>query len=207
MERVGAHFQKTARSFDALYDEDGRLSRLVRPGLVRRRELAVETVRSYMRPRVLDVGCGPGRVGEHVLHAGAAEYVGIDLAAPMLDLARERLARFESRVRLVQGDFTTTPLGGRFDVVLALGLFDYLADPATVTRQIGELCTRSAVASFPRRHWLKGPVRKFRYEVVNDCPIFDYTEPQIRRLFADAGFSEIVIHAPSKTGYLVRADR
>jgi SAM-dependent methyltransferase len=207
MDRVRAHFQKTATSFDALYDEDGLLSRFVRPGLVRRRELAVASVQSYARPRVLDVGCGSGRVGEHVLEAGAAEYIGVDLATPMLDLARKRLARFGRRATLIQGDFVSTPVPGTFDVVLALGLFDYLADPRPVAQRMGELCTGSAVSSFPRWHWLKGPVRKVRYEVINDCPIFDYTEPQIRQVFIEAGFSRIDVLAPSKTGYLVRANR
>jgi SAM-dependent methyltransferase len=205
-DRVRDHFERRALSFDALYDDEALLSRRLRPGLVRRRELAVATVRSYPSPRVLDIGCGSGRVGEYVLEAGTAEYVGVDLAGPMLDLARGRLGRFGGRVRLVEGDFLTAALDGPFDVVLCLGLFDYLADSSPATRRIGDLCRGSAVASFPKWHWLKGPIRKFRYEIVNDCPIFDYTEPQIRRLFADAGFSRIDVLAPGKTGYLARAD-
>jgi hypothetical protein len=82
-----------------------------------------------------------------------------------------------------------------------------LAEPSAVVRRIGDWCEGSVVASFPRWHWLKGPIRKFRYETLNDCPIFDYTEPQIRHLFADAGFSRIEVLAPGKAGYLVRADR
>jgi SAM-dependent methyltransferase len=205
-DRVESHFHRRALSFDALYDEDALLSRRLRPGLVRRRELAVATVRSYSSPRVLDIGCGSGRVGEYVLEACVAEYVGIDLASPMLDLARDRLGRFKGRVRLVHGDFLTAALDGPFDVVLCLGLFDYLADPTAAVRLIGDLCRGSSVASFPKWHWLKGPIRKFRYEVVNDCPIFDYTEPQIRRMFADAGFSRVDVLTPGNAGYLVRAD-
>jgi SAM-dependent methyltransferase len=206
-ERVEGHFQKKALSFDALYDEDAWLSHRFRPGLVRRRELAVATVMAYANPSVLDIGCGSGRVGEDVLEAGAAKYVGFDLAEQMLDLARTRLARFGDRVTLVRGDFITAPPAGSFDVVLGLGLFDYVANPGAFTQQIGNLCAGSAVASFPKWHWLKGPIRKLRYEVVNDCPIFDYSEAQIRRLFAESGFSRIDVLAPGKTGYLVRADR
>jgi 2-polyprenyl-3-methyl-5-hydroxy-6-metoxy-1,4-benzoquinol methylase len=205
-ERVGGHFRKKAASFDALYDEDGRISRRLRPGLVRRRELAVEAVRSHANPRVLDVGCGSGRIGELVLDAGAAEYLGVDLAAEMLDLARARLARFGERVTLVQGDFLELPTEEPFDVVLGLGLFDYLREPETFATRIGALCSGSAVASFPAWHWLKGPIRKLRYEVLSDCPIFDYTEPQIRALFTHAGFTHVEVHAPGRAGFLMRAD-
>lgn len=205
--RVEGHFQRKAFSFDALYDEEAWLSRRLRPGLSRRRELAVKTVTAFVNPSVLDIGCGSGRVGEYVLEAGAAEYVGIDLADQMLDLARDRLARFGDRVTLIRGDFIETPQAGSFDVILGLGLFDYVADAGAFTQRIGDLCAGSAVASFPAWHWLKGRVRKFRYEILNDCPIFDYTEPQIRQLFAGVGFSRIQILAPAKTGFLVRADR
>jgi hypothetical protein len=70
--------------------------------------------------------------------------------------------------------------------------------------RITELCAGTAVASFPRWTWTKGPVRKLRYEVKNKVQIFDYTEPQLRELFS--AFSKIDIQ-PGRGGYLLRADR
>jgi SAM-dependent methyltransferase len=204
--RVREHFRRKAFSFDHLYDEEHALQRLLRPGLFNRRELAVEVVREHDAPAVLDVGGGSGRIGELALDAGAARYVDVDLSDTMLDLARSRLARFGEQVELVQGDFLTASLDGPFDVVLALGYFDYIEDAAAHTRRIGELCSGSAVASFPRWTWTKGPVRKLRYEVINNCPIFDYDREGIRRLFDDAGFSKITIRQ-GRSGFLVRADR
>src|SRR5256885_3253524 len=99
-ERVQEHFQSAASSFDELYTREhgeNRLQRLLRPGLFLRAEAAVDLVRSYQSPRVLDVGCGSGRVGEQVLEAGAGSYLGIDFAAPMIELAERRLARFASQ--------------------------------------------------------------------------------------------------------------
>ena len=71
-ERVRTRFEERARQFDDLYEDEHWLVRTLRPGLFRRRRLAVETVRSYAAPRVLDVGCGSGRIGEFVLDAGAS---------------------------------------------------------------------------------------------------------------------------------------
>src|SRR5690242_7946177 len=204
--RVREHFRRKAFSFDHLYDEEHALQRLLRPGLFNRRELALDVVRDYDAPSVLDVGGGSGRIGELALDAGASRYVDVDLSDTMLGLARDRLARFEDKVELVQGDFLTEQLDGPFDVVLALGYFDYIEDAAAHTRRIGELCSGSAVASFPRWTWTKGPVRKVRYEVINNCPIFDYDRDGIRRLFDDAGFAKITIRQ-GRSGFLVRADR
>jgi SAM-dependent methyltransferase len=206
-ELVQDHFREKASSFDALYDEEHLLQRAVRPGLLKRRDFALEVVREYDEPRVLDIGGGSGRVGELVLEAGAREWVNADIAQEMLDLSQKRLARFGDKVKLVQGDALTAPLEGKFDVVLALGFFDYQSDAHLYVRRMAELCGRSGsvVASFPRWNWLKGPVRKLRYEVINNCPIFNYTERELRFLFGSAGFGHILIKQ-GRSGYLVRAD-
>jgi SAM-dependent methyltransferase len=204
-ELVQEHFREQASSFDALYDEEHAVQRALRPGLLRRRELAIDVVRDYSKPRVLDVGGGSGRVGELALEAGAGEYVDLDLAKEMLDLAKERLGRFGERVKLVQGDFLTTPVEGRFDVVLALGYFDYQEDADRHVRRMREVCSGSVVASFPRWSWVKGPIRKLRYEVIGNCPIFNYTHRELRFLFGAAGFGRTVVRA-GRSGFLVRAD-
>lgn len=202
--RVRDHFRKQAFSFDALYDEEHALQRLLRPGLFNRRELALAVAREFDSPSVLDVGGGSGRIGEPILEQGASRYVDVDLSDTMLDLARERLSRFGEKVELVQADFLTADLGGPFDVALALGYYDYIEDAAAHTRRIGELTSGAAVASFPRWTWSKGPIRKLRYEVINNCPIYDYTGAGIRRLFTDAGFDRVELRE-GKSGFLAVA--
>jgi SAM-dependent methyltransferase len=202
--QVREHFRRKAFSFDHLYDEEHALQRLLRPGLFNRRELAVSVAGDYKEPSVLDVGGGSARVGELMLEAEASRYVDVDLSDTMLGLARQRLARFGDKVELVQGDFLSAPLEGPFDIVLALGYFDYIEDAPAHVRRISELCSGSVVASFPRWTWTKGPIRKVRYEMINRCPIFDYTEPQLQELFRD--FSSVQLF-PGRSGFLLRADR
>src|SRR5436305_5973707 len=113
-QRVRSRFREKAQAFDDLYEDERPLTRLLRPGLFRRRRLAADTVRAYSDPRVLDVGCGSGRIGEFVLEAGAAHYVGIDFSEPMVDMARGRLGRFGQRVELILGDFLEATLDGQF---------------------------------------------------------------------------------------------
>lgn len=163
-------------------------------------------MRSHQSPRVLDVGCGSGRIGEHILLAGAREWVGVDFAAPMLALARERLARFGERAQLIEGDFLACPLEGRFEVLVALGLFDYIADPAPFLARMRSLCAphASLVASFPAWTPLKGPLRKLRYEWINRCPIYDYSASGLEELFAQARFERLELR-PGRAGFLAWA--
>jgi SAM-dependent methyltransferase len=208
-ERVRTRFQDKAQQFDDLYEDERRLVRTLRPGLFRRRKLAVDTVRAYSAPRVLDVGCGSGRIGEFVLDAGAAHYVGVDFSEPMIDLARARLDRFAANTELIVDDFLTAPLGGRFEVILAVGLFDYLPEPHRFSRKMFELCAPGGcvVGSFPTWSLLKGPVRKVRYEWIGNCPIFNYSRRELELMFGASGFTRVDIASPGRSGYLVRAHR
>lgn len=229
--RVRNRFRAKAQAFDDLYEDERALTRWLRPGLFRRRQLAADTVAEYAAsadraramggadtkgamgeaggPRVLDVGCGSGRIGEFALQAGAARYVGVDFSEPMIALARSRLGRFGEQVELSVADFLEAPLDGPFDVVLALGLFDYLPAPHRFTRRMFELCAPGGcvVGSFPRFSPVKGPVRKVRYEFIGDCPIFNYTRRELELLFGASGFEPVEIRSPGRSGYLLRAYR
>src|SRR6201995_4173802 len=100
-ERVRTRFEERAHQFDDLYEDERWLVRTLRPGLFRRRQLSVETVRSYGAPRVLDVGCGSGRIGEFVLEAGASHYVGVDFSEPMIEMSPARLDRVSQGTPLI----------------------------------------------------------------------------------------------------------
>ncbi|MDQ2982875.1 MAG: class I SAM-dependent methyltransferase [Actinomycetota bacterium] len=204
--RVREHFRKKAFSFDHLYDEEHALQRALRPGLFDRREFALEVACEHDAPRVLDVGGGSGRIGERFLEQGASHYVDVDLSDSMLELARDRLERFGDKVTLIQGDFLEAPIPGSYDVVLAMGYFDYIENAPAHVRRMSELLAPggSVVASFPRWTWTKGPIRKLRYEVINNCPIFDYTRDGLTQLFA--GYSNVEIR-PGKSGFLLRATK
>ncbi len=140
--------------------------------------------------------------------SGGGKYVGVDFSGPMLELAGRRMQRFGERAQLVSGGFLEVELDGSFDLIAALGLFDYLDRPQDFTDRMAALCSErgAAIASFPRWTPVKGPVRKVRYEWINKCPIFNYTEPQLRDLFTESGFGRVEVER-KHAGYMVRAWR
>jgi ubiquinone/menaquinone biosynthesis C-methylase UbiE len=71
--------------------------------------------------RVLELGCGTGRIALPVVKAGA-QLVGVDRSAPMLARARRRLrrAKLDDRAWLVRGDIRSLPFRSRdFRLVMA----------------------------------------------------------------------------------------
>ena len=196
------YFDRHARSFDRV--AAGRSpAALLRRGPRRGRELAVTVVSRSGAPTVLDVGCGPGRVAEAVLDAGAAAYTGIDLSSHMLELARRRVEGYPF-VELIQGDFLALPLRRSFDVVLALGLFDYLEQPARAAAWLHAHCSSTLVASFTRWDWLKGPLRHAHYGL-HRCPVYDYTPAIAKEILLGAGFSRIEFASRGRRGFHVLA--
>lgn len=197
------YFEKRADAFDRLYTSRSMVMGL-RRGPQRGRELAASVVAQHRAPDVLDVGCGPGRVAEAVIDAGAATYVGIDFSPRMLALAGARLNGNEA-VELLESNFLDLDLPRTFDVVLALGLFDYLEDPAHAAAWMRSHCSSTLLVSFTRWDWVKAPVRHLHYEVLHRCPISDYTEAGAERILAGAGFSSVEFIHRGNRGFFVSA--
>jgi len=61
----------------------------------------LERVGDVRPPRILDVAAGTGRVSEHLVRAGSAEVVGVDLSLEMLSGARRRTASSTAGPRAV----------------------------------------------------------------------------------------------------------
>jgi SAM-dependent methyltransferase len=197
------YFDRRAQALDRRYG--GRAAGVLRGGPVAGRELAVSVTRRLGSPAVLDLGCGTGRVAEAVLDAGAATYVGVDVSPRMLKLARERLSRFDD-VELLESDVAGTSLDGSYDLVLALGLFEYLHDPTRAAAWMRERCSSTLVASFTRWDWLKGPPRRVHYGI-RRLRIADYTEESAATFLVAGGFSRVEFPVRGRRGFLVTAVR
>jgi ubiquinone/menaquinone biosynthesis C-methylase UbiE len=198
------YFEKRAEAFDRLYTRSSPATWWLRRGPRRSRELAVSVVARHRAPSVLDVGCGPGRVAEAVIEAGAGSYTGVDFSPHMLELAQARVGGFDS-VELVEGDFLELDMPRTFDVVLALGLFDYLEEPGRAAAWMRANCGQTLVATFSRRDRIKTPIRRFHYELVHRCPLFFYTEADAEAMLLAAGFATVQLVARSRRGFFVTA--
>ncbi len=80
--------------------------------------------------RILDAGCGSGRVTEHVMRRWpGALLVALDSSADMLREAAKRLAPWKDRVSFVQADLAAPlPDLGLFDAVLSTAVFHWIRD-------------------------------------------------------------------------------
>src|SRR5262245_27060386 len=88
---------------------------------------------SLERPRILDLGCGPGWYTEGFTAVG--EVIGIDLSDTAIAIAR---SRFPS-VRFLAGNVYDHPLPiSYFDVAVSQEVIDHVPDPAGFLRRASE---------------------------------------------------------------------
>jgi SAM-dependent methyltransferase len=113
--------------------------------------------------KILELGCGTGRITVPVARAGAA-IIGIDRSEPMLARGRRRLRRARLDARLIRGDIRFLPFRRRtkFDLVMApYGILQSL------TRERDLQATLDSVAGVLGRDGL------FVIDLVPDLPRWD----------------------------------
>lgn len=89
--------------------------------------------------RVLDAGCGTGRIATHLADLGY-DVVGVDVDASMLRVAQEAAPTLDWRVV----DLATMDLGRTFDLVLVAGNVVPLLEPGTLDAVAGRLAAHAA---------------------------------------------------------------
>ena len=96
--------------------------------LVPHRELVASIARGLKaHERVLDAGCGTGRLARQ----SQAEIVGADFSATMLRWAKKR------GQSVIQGDLQNLPMADeQFDVVVSLNVLYAVSDPGSVLREL-----------------------------------------------------------------------
>lgn len=195
--RAAAYFDRKAELFDSLYSLEATspfmrfMNRHFRSDIYERYVRTADHVRSAAAQSVLDVGVGSGRYCSGYAEAGVRRVVGVDISNSMLDLAREYVKSLNgsnTQFEFVLSDIDTYSTDEKFDVVVAMGFFDYISAPVESLRKLRGLCNHSVIASFPSISFYRTPIRKLRY-IIKKCPVYFYREDQIKQLAIAAGFS------------------
>lgn len=97
--------------------------------------------------RVLDVGCGNGKLVPWLMERGVSSYVGIDLNPNFIKIASDRYA--DSHVAFVEGDLLTLDeykalRGKSFDVVLCIAVLHHLPSESMRVKALTNLKQRVA---------------------------------------------------------------
>ncbi len=129
--------------------------------------------------RVLDAGCGTGRIAVRLAELGY-DVVGVDVDDSMLDVARAEAPALDWR----RADLASFDLKQRFDLVLLAGNIIPLLEPDT----LGRVCARLAAHTLPGGRVVCG----FGLDAAHlpeGCPVTPLAE--VDRAMADAGLRPV----------------
>lgn len=148
------------------------------------------------RPKsLLDLGCGDGR---HLVHLCPRfrRVVGVDFAASLIELARQRIAQTGASVELVEADAAEYVTPERFDVLLLSGIIPCLDDVqmdlmlshlARMSKPDSTLLVRTSIGVDQRID----VVNQFSQELNSRYTAFYRTVPEIETSFQRVGWSTV----------------
>lgn len=210
---VRDRFEREARSFDAIY----RLHRsplqrwfntTFRKAIFERYDITFEQAGDLTGKSVLDIGCGSGVYSVDFARRGATRVLGVDFSGAMLDLARQeaREHTVDNVCEFIRSDFLELKLDERFDISVAMGVFDYVKDPSTFLRKMASVTNQKLIVSFPGHSRFREPARRLRYKLFGKGEVYFYSETDVRHLAATSGLKEsklITIHSSGGSFVLV----
>ncbi len=81
---------------------------------------------NFRQVSLLDVGCGTGHYAKVFRDAGGTHYTGIDITDTLFDGLRERFPGFRFR----QIDVSTTPIQGKYNLIIAMDVIQHITNEA-----------------------------------------------------------------------------
>jgi len=197
MPKVARFWNDIAHDFDAIYTGHkspvGRfLDRWLRQDIYQRFDWVMRKSGEVRGRRICDIGCGSGRFVSACAKNGAAQVVGVDVAPEMLKLAQSLVADEGTAAvcRFENADVLNWKTDETFDITIAIGFWDYIADPAERLRIIRGLTSGTFLSAWPRLWTWRMPIRKLRL-TVRGCPVYFFRRPDVYRMLQEAGFQVV----------------
>ena len=161
---------------------------------------------------IVDIGCGSGRLCYLLAKENPSKVVGVDYSQQMIDIAKEFVKNkgHEEKIQFECVDFFTKyQTNEKFDISIALGVFDYLQFPEKFLEKMKSVTKGKIIASYPARYAFQAPIRRV-WLYTRKCPVYFYTESRLQKIYESVGLKEIkIIKTPLNsvipTGYVVSA--
>jgi len=192
-QQIAEYWNNIANRFDAIYTGKKNpisrgLDRWLRRDIYQRFDWVMSQAGDARGLKICDIGCGSGRFVASLAKRGA-QVTGVDFAPEMLKLGQQ-LAEKEGvtdRVKFVLSDVIDWKTDEKFDLVIAIGFWDYVRDPLPRLKVIRSLTKTTFLSAWPRAGTLRAAIRTVRLKA-DGCPVYFFTQAQVEDYLQRAGF-------------------
>jgi len=193
------YWNKEAENFDAIYSHKKNkisvlLDKIFRKAMYDRFRYTIEQSEPITGKTFLDIGCGTGLFSIELARRGAKNVTGIDVAPRMIEICRSRAKEenLKHNTRFILGDIMDFDSDKSFDIIIGMGLLDYISEPLLVLNKMRKLTRKNVMLSFPILWSWRTIPRKIRLGL-KKCSVYFYTRSKIRNLITKAGFKRLKI--------------
>ncbi len=191
--QIAEYWDRIAPEFDSIYTGKShpivrRLNHWLRKDMYQRFDWVMRQAEELRPATVCDVGCGSGRFVVSLAQRGA-QVTGVDFAPEMLSLAKQLVDRegVADHCRFVLSDVLDWNTSETFEFVIAIGFWDYVADPLDRLQVIRKLTRRTFLSAWPRAGTMRMAIRKVRLKVAG-CPVYFWRMSEVENYLNQAGF-------------------
>jgi SAM-dependent methyltransferase len=191
--QIADYWDRIAPQFDAIYSgKKSRIARMLdrvfRRDMYQRFDWVMRKSNDIRNKTVCDVGCGSGRFVSALAQRGAT-VTGLDFAPTMLQLAKQLVDQdgVGTRCDFVLTDVLDWKTDRSFDEVIAIGFWDYVADPLPRLKVIRQISRGTFLSAWPRTGTWRMALRKVRLKLAG-CPVYFWSESEVRNFLEQAGF-------------------
>ena len=196
--KVAQYWNDVAQDFDAIYTGQNKssfaraLDKWLRRDIYERFDWVMRKSGDVTGKTICDIGCGSGRFVSSLAKRGATRVMGVDVAPEMLKLARE-LVKTEgvaAKTDFAQMDIIDWNRSDVFDETIAIGFWDYFADPTERLKIIRKMTRERFLSAWPRLWTWRAPVRKVRLTALG-CPVYFFSKSEVHKYLEASGFKVI----------------
>jgi SAM-dependent methyltransferase len=196
--KVAQYWNDVAQDFDAIYTGQNKssfartLDRWLRKDIYGRFDWVMRKSGDVNGKTICDIGCGSGRFVASLAKGGASRVLGVDVAPEMLKLARELVKQegVAGRTEFAQMDIIDWKRTDVFDETIAIGFWDYFADPTERLQIIRTMTRERFLSAWPRLWTWRAPVRKVRLTALG-CPVYFFSKSEVYKYLEATGFKVI----------------
>jgi 2-polyprenyl-3-methyl-5-hydroxy-6-metoxy-1,4-benzoquinol methylase len=164
------------------------LDRWLRRDIYQRFEWVMSQAGDVRGMKICDIGCGSGRFVAALAKRGA-QVTGVDFAPEMLKLGAKLAERegVSDNCKFVLSDVLDWKTSEQFDLAIAIGFWDYVADPLPRLQVIRSLTKKTFLSAWPRAATMRAAIRKVRLKA-DGCPVYFWHLEQVEDYLKRAGF-------------------
>jgi len=105
---------------------------------LRKKRLGV--IAKYIKGTILDIGCGPGEIVQHLNNKESTKYVGVDIKKRLVENLQNRYPWLTFLCVDVDNEDLPLPMSEtKFDTILLLAVIEHLANPKRILKQVSGL--------------------------------------------------------------------